>query len=87
MNKVEKIVNAVTIALVAALGVAGFIIMSQTAESNKVTVDVAKIQSEYRTRVVQEVALLTAQLRNVEKDMDAILVILKKNEKEKKEKK
>ncbi len=84
MNKIERIINVVTIALVAALGVAGFMIMSQTAESNKVTVDVAKIQSEYRARVIQEVALLTTQLRNVEKDMDAILAMLKKKEKEKK---
>ena len=61
--------------------------MNQTAESNKVTADIAKIQSEHKSRVIQEVALLTAQLRNVEKDMDEILAILKKIEKAEKEKK
>ena len=62
-------------------------VMNQTAESNKVTADIAKIQSEHKSRVIQEVALLTAQLQNVEKDMDDILAILKKIEKAEKEKK
>ena len=83
----EKLINVVTILLVGALGVAGFMVMNHTAESNKVTADIAKIQSEHKSRVIQEVALLTAQLRNVEKDMDDILAILKKIEKAEKEKK
>ncbi len=62
-------------------------VMNQTAESNKVTADIAKIESEHKSKVIQEVALLTAQLRNVEKDMDEILSILKKIEKAEKEKK
>ncbi len=85
--KVEKILTIVTVLLVGALGIAGFMVMNQTAESNKVTADIAKIQSEHKSRVIQEVALLTAQLRNVEKDMDDILAILKKIEKAEKEKK
>ena len=85
--KAEKILSTVTILLVGALGVAGFMVMNQTAESNKVTTDIAKIQSEHKSRVIQEVALLTAQLRNVEKNMDDILAILKKIEKAEKEKK
>ena len=87
MRNLEKLINAVTVLLVGALGVAGFMVMNQTAESNKVTADIAKIQSEHKSRVIQEVALLTAQLRNVEKDMDDILAILKKIEKAEKEKK
>ena len=85
--KVEKILIIVTVLLVGALGIAGFMVMNQTAESNKVTADIAKIQSEHKSSVIQEVALLTAQLRNVEKDMDDILAILKKIEKAEKEKK
>ena len=85
--KAEKILTTITILLVGALGIAGFMVMNQTAESNKVTADIAKIQSEHKSRVIQEVALLTAQLRNVEKDMDEILAILKKIEKAEKEKK
>ncbi|MBG17389.1 MAG: hypothetical protein CMB77_03435 [Euryarchaeota archaeon] len=83
----ENLINIVTILLVGCLGIAGFMVMNQTAESNKVTADIAKIQSEHKSRVIQEVALLTAQLRNVEKDMDEILAILKKIEKVEKEKK
>jgi len=85
--KAEKILTIVTVLLVGTLGIAGFMVMNQTAESNKVTADIAKIQSEHKSRVIQEVALLTAQLRNVEKDMDDILAILKKIEKAEKEKK
>jgi len=85
--KAEKTLTTITILLIGALGIAGFMVMNQTAESNKVTADIAKIQSEHKSRVIQEVALLTAQLRNVEKDMDDILAILKKIEKAEKEKK
>jgi len=83
----QNLINIVTVLLVGTLGIAGFMVMNQTAESNKVTADIAKIQSEHKSRVIQEVALLTAQLRNVEKDMDDILAILKKIEKAEKEKK
>ena len=85
-GSLEKLINIVTILLVGALGIAGFMVMNQTAESNKVTADIAKVQSEHKSRVIQEVALLTAQVRNLEKDMDTILETLKKIEREKKEK-
>ena len=77
----EKMVNIVAMLLLAALGVAGFMVMDGTAETNKVTADIAKIQSEHKSKVVREVALLTAQVRNLEKDMDTILETLKKMEK------
>ncbi len=62
-------------------------VMNQTAESNKVTADIAKVQSERKSRVVREVALLTAELRNLQKDIDAIMAVLRKIEKAEKEKK
>ncbi len=76
----EKIVNVIAILLLAALGIAGFMVMDKTAESNKVTADIAKIQSEHKTRVIKEVALLTAEVRNLQKDMDVIITRLKKME-------
>ena len=85
-QKAEKILTTVTILLVGCLGVAGFMVMDQTAESNKVTADIAKIQSEHKSRVIQEVALLTAEMRNLQKDMDEILRLVKEIEKAKKEK-
>ena len=85
-QKAEKILTTVTILLVGCLGVAGFMVMDQTAESNKVTADIAKIQSEHKSRVIQEVALLTAEMRNLQKDMDEILKLVKEIEKAEKEK-
>lgn len=85
--KLERALTITTALLVGTLGIAGFMVMNQTAESNKVTADIAKIQSDHKSRVIQEVALLTAEMRNLQKDMDAILATLKKIEKAKKEKK
>ena len=81
----EKIINVATILIVAALGIAGFMVMNHTAESNKVTADIAKIQSEHKTRVIQEVGLLTAEVRNLEKDVDKILEFIEKIKKDKKD--
>ena len=85
-RKAEKILTTVTILLVAALGIAGFMVMEQTAESNKVTADIAKIQSENKSRVVREVALMTAEIKNLQKDMSEILLLVKEIEKSNKEK-
>ena len=86
-RNLNRILNITTILLVGALGIAGFMVMNQTAESNKVTADIAKIQSKNKSKVVQEVALLTIEMRNLQKDMDAILAVLEKIEKAEKEKK
>ncbi len=86
-NRIEKTLNIVTILLVGCLGIAGFMVMNHTAESNKVTADIAKIQSEHKSKVIQEVALLTAEMRNLQKDMDEILELIKEIEKAEKEKK
>ena len=80
----EKIINIATILVVAALGITGFMVMNYTAESNKVTADIAKIQSEHKTRVIQEIGLLTVEVRNLEKDVDKILEVIKKIERDKK---
>ena len=79
--KINKAINTVTIVLIAALGIAGFMIMDRTAESNLVTADIAKIQSEHKSRVIREVALLTAEMRNLQKDMNTVLETLKEIEK------
>ena len=80
-----KAINTVAIALLLCLVLVAFVVMDKTAESNSITVDVAKIQSENKSRVLQEVGLLTAEIRNLQKDMDTILTTLneikKKNEK------
>lgn len=50
--------------------------MNQTAESNKVTADIAKVQSESKSKVIKEVAHLSVEMENLQKDMDEILKAL-----------
>lgn len=69
----EKVTNVFGAIVIAAFIICAFMIMNSTAESNSITVDVAKIQTENKTRVVKEVALLTAEIKNLQKDMDKIL--------------
>lgn len=72
------------VVLMLLLTAASFMIMYSTAESNTITVDVARIQSKNKSRIIQEVALLTVGVKNLQKDMDKILDTLeeikKKNE-------
>ena len=84
MKNINKFLNISGIVLAAAFAICAFLVMNYTAESNKVTVDVARIQSKNKTRVIQEVGLLTAEVRNLQKDMDKILEAIKKIERDKK---
>ena len=84
MKNLDKFLNVFGIILVAAFAVCSFLVMSYTTESNKVTVDVARIQSKNKSRVIQEIGLLTAEVRNLEKDVYKILEAIKKIERDKK---
>ena len=68
----SKIVDTVAIVLLLALVGVGFMVMQKTAESNKVTADIALIQSQNKTRVIKEVGLLSAEMRNLQKDIDSL---------------
>ena len=81
-KSLEKILNISGIVLAGAFVVCAFLAMNYTAESNKVTVDVARIQSKNKMRVLQEVGLLTAEVRNLEKDMSKVLEAVKNIQKE-----
>jgi hypothetical protein len=74
----NKFVNISTILLIGAFVICTFMVMNHTADSNKITVDVARIQSKHKLKVLQEIALLTAEVRNLEKDIDKILKIVRK---------
>jgi len=82
----ERYINTLCIVLLLALVGVGFAVMYKTTESNTVTVDVARIQAQNKSRVVREVALLTVEIRNLEKDMDTVLETLNKIKDEIKEK-
>ena len=75
-----KLLDRIAIALLLALVGVGFSIMYHTAESNKVTTDVALIQTKNKSRVIQEVRLLTLEIRNLQKDIDKIRDILEEEE-------
>jgi len=70
--KLEKMLNVSALLILGALVLAGFMVMSNTAESNSLTIDVAKHQSEKESRVVKEVRLLTLEMKNLQKDIEAI---------------
>jgi hypothetical protein len=67
-----KFLDRIAIALLLALVGVGFSIMYYTAESNTVTTDVALIQTKNKSRVIQEIRLLTLEVRNLQKDVDVI---------------
>ena len=71
MNR-EKLINTATVCLLLCLLGAGFMVMNKTAESNKVTADIAVIQSKHKKAVLIQVGLLTAEMKNLQKDMTYI---------------
>ena len=74
----NKLLDRIAIALLLALVGVGFSIMYYTTESNAVTTDVALIQVKNKSRVIQEVRLLTLEMRNLQKDVDVIRDMLEK---------
>ena len=68
--KLSKFVDTIAIVLLLALLGAGFMVMNKTSESNLVTADIALIQAKNRKRVIQEVALLSAEIKNLQKDIE-----------------
>jgi hypothetical protein len=80
-----KAINTMVVVLMLLLTAASFMIMYSTAESNAITVDVAHIQSKNKSRIIQEVALLAAEMKNLQKDMGKILDTLEKIKKKNEE--
>ena len=70
--KLLKAVDTLAIVLLLALVGTGFMVMKNTAESNAVTADIAKIQAQHKGKVLQEIGLLTAEMRNLQKDIDVL---------------
>ena len=71
-EKAEKIINFATILLVCALGIVSFYIMNLTAQSNSVTVDAVVHHSKKESLVVEEIRLLTLEIRNLEKQVKSL---------------
>ena len=75
---IEKSIDKIAIAMLALVTVAMCLVMVHTVESNVTTADIAVIQSKYKKQTLQEVALLTAEVRmlqnNIEKLENKIIV-------------
>ena len=67
--KLSKGINILAFLLLGCLACVTFMIMSQTAESNSITVDVAKYQSEKESKVVMEMRMMTLEMRNLQKEV------------------
>jgi hypothetical protein len=70
--KLVKAVDTIAIVLLLALVGVGFIVMQKTTESNAVTAEIALIQAQNKKRVIIEVGLLTAEIRNLQKDIEVL---------------
>jgi 5-bromo-4-chloroindolyl phosphate hydrolysis protein len=79
--KLIKFVDTIAIVLLLALVGTGFMIMKSTVESNAVTADIALIQAKHKKSVLVEVGLLTAEMKNLQKNLDSIRDQLEKKEK------
>ena len=71
-RKLESLLNTVTIVILLGLVGVSFMIMKTTAESNYLSIDVTKTQSEKESRVVKEMRLMTLEMKNLQKDMAEI---------------
>ncbi len=64
--------NTVTIVLLLGLVGVSFMIMKTTAESNSLSIDVTNMRSKKESKVVQEMRLMTLQMKNLQKDIEEI---------------
>jgi|TARA_R110002074_G_scaffold230736_1_gene402287 uncharacterized protein YsxB (DUF464 family) len=71
-RKLEFLMNTVTIVLLLGLVGVSFMIMRTTAESNSLSIDVTNIRSKKESKVVQEMRLMTLQMKNLQKDISEI---------------
>tara|TARA_B100000214_G_C23966104_1_gene627788 strand:- start:1591 stop:1860 length:270 start_codon:yes stop_codon:yes gene_type:complete len=71
-RKLEFLMNTVTIVLLLGLVGVSFMIMKTTAESNSLSIDVTNMRSKKESKVVQEMRLMTLQMKNLQKDIEEI---------------
>ena len=81
-----KYIDRLAIGLLLALVGVGFIIMQKTVESNAVTADIALIQVKNKSKVIQEIGLLTAEMRMLQKDLEKVRETLQKEKQTKQSK-
>ena len=75
---IETSIDKIAIAVLALVVVAMCMVMVHTVESNVTTADIALIQAKNKKRTLQEVALLTAEMRMLQDDVDKLHKLLLK---------
>ncbi len=73
---IEMSIDKIAIAVLALVVVAMCMVMVHTVESNVTTADIALIQAKNKKRTLQEVALLTAEMRMLQDDVDKLRRLL-----------
>ena len=73
---IEQSIDKIAIAVLALVVVAMCMVMVHTVESNVTTADIALIQAKNKKRTLQEVALLTAEMRMLQDDVDRLHKLL-----------
>ena len=77
---IAESIDKIALAVLALVVVAMCMIMVHTVESNLTTADIALIQAKNKKRTLQEVALLTAEVRMLQGDMEKIHSLLVEQE-------
>lgn len=81
---IEQSIDKIAIAVLALVVVAMCMVMVHTVESNVTTADIALIQAKNKKRTLQEVALLTAEMRMLQGDVDKLHKLILDMEKRRK---
>lgn len=81
--KLSKIVDIFAITLLLLLVVCAFMIMRGTTESNAITTEIVahEAKKDKNKRVLIQMGLLTAEVKNLQKDMDSLLEEVKQLQK------
>ncbi len=77
---IAESIDKIALAVLALVVVAMCMVMVHTVESNLTTADIALIQAKNKKRTLQEVALLTAEMRMLQGDMEKIHSLLVEQE-------
>jgi len=72
--KLSKVVDLAAIGLLLLLVLSGFMIMKGTAESNAITTEIVahEAKKNKNKNLTIQIGLMTAELKNLQKDMDEI---------------
>ena len=81
-KKLSKIVDTVAILLLLSLVLAGFMIMKGTVESNAINAEISALEIKQNKNTRLQIGLLSAEIKNLQKDISVVRDKLEKIEQE-----